>query len=299
MSKASDLLKEGMLKRSLERDEIRKSGLGQEADISLNLELSAEGGVNLPVNMIDPSPFQLRRVFPQEYVEGLAESIRNEGLNQPVVVVKRDGRFQLVAGENRLRAFKYLGMEDIPAIIRHIDDSAAARAGVADNLQHNNISDYETFIGLTILKESGVKTTAELSRIIGRDRKHIWRLFQYGDLPEAVIQMLNVNPNLFGCTCAEELASFSIKGHGELVTQAVEKIKENKLKQMSAGGWIESKLSVKKRLSVKEPLKINGGKEIGSLTVLNNKIEINITDITDINLIEQIKSLILASMTKR
>lgn len=294
MSKA-DEMRALMEARAEERRQSRESGLTQDADASLNIELGVEGGVKLPMNLIDPSPFQLRRVFPQDYIEGLAESIRNEGLNQPIVVVRRGERFQLIAGENRFRAYKYLGEDQIPAIIRHIDDIAAARSVVADNLQHNTISDYESYLGLVILKESGVKTHSELARIIGRDRKHIWRLFHYAELPEKVIQMLESEPALFGCNCAEILADFTLKGHGDLVTQAVEKIKESKLKQMSAGSWIESKLQVKKRLTVKQPLLI-GNKEIGSITVKDNKIEINVTNDDDIDLIENIRTLILTSM---
>lgn len=294
MSKKDELRNE-MVARAKERDLIRASGI-IEKDMSLGIEMRGEGGVYIDINLIHPSPYQLRRVFPQEYIESLAESIRNEGLNQPIVVVKRGDIYELIAGENRHRACKYLGMEEILCVIRNVDDNLAARSVVADNLQHNTLSDYETFIGLTILENMGIKTASEQSRIIGRDRKHIWRVMQFKNMPEKVIDMLEVEPGLFGASCAEILASYVEAGHDELVLQAVEKIKENKIKQMSAGTWIESKLQVKPLTRVKEPLKLIGGKEIGNIIINNNKIEINITDVSDNLLIDKIKALIMNSM---
>ena len=81
----------------------------------------------LPLHVIDPNPMQPRKTFDEEYIEELSRSIDENGLLQPITVrKKKDGRFELVAGECRLRATKMLEWQDIPAIVSEMDDQKSA-----------------------------------------------------------------------------------------------------------------------------------------------------------------------------
>lgn len=98
----------------------------------------------LPVEKITPSPFQARAVFDELELKKLAVSILQNGLLQPVSVrPTADGRYQLIAGERRLRACKLAGMESIPAIIYHFEDEKTAALSLLENLQREQLNPFE------------------------------------------------------------------------------------------------------------------------------------------------------------
>ena len=105
--------------------------------------------VALPVEQIEPSPYQARRSFDEAELAGLAASIKENGLLQPVTV-RRTGpdRYELVAGERRLRACKLAGMDKVPAIIRDCEDSQTAALGLLENIQRADLDPFEQARGL-------------------------------------------------------------------------------------------------------------------------------------------------------
>src|SRR6266536_3803910 len=94
----------------------------------------------LPLGLIDASPFQPRLAFNDDRLAELAASIRAHGVLQPLLVRRNGSRFELVAGERRLRAPRLAGLDAIPAIIREYDDSQAREAGLIENLQREDIT---------------------------------------------------------------------------------------------------------------------------------------------------------------
>src|SRR5215831_11255917 len=86
------------------------------------VETTTFGLEQVPVGLIVPNPLQPRRNFPEETLRELAESIRASGVLQPVLLRRADGKYQLVAGERRLRAAKLAGLESVPAVIRDLED---------------------------------------------------------------------------------------------------------------------------------------------------------------------------------
>ena len=103
----------------------------------------------LPIEEIEPSPFQARRAFDAQELAGLALSIRQNGLLVPISVRKRtNGRFELVAGERRLRACKMAGMKRIPAILCRYDDNESAALGLLENLQRQGLDPFEQARGI-------------------------------------------------------------------------------------------------------------------------------------------------------
>lgn len=124
--------------------------------------------VALPVEQIEPSPYQARRVFDQEELAGLAASIRENGLLQPVTV-RRLGpdRYELIAGERRLRACKLAGMDRVPAILRDYQDDQTAALSLLENIQRADLNPFEQARGLQDVLALWGCTQAEAAKRLG------------------------------------------------------------------------------------------------------------------------------------
>ena len=104
--------------------------------------------VQLPVEDIHPSPYQARTTFNEQELAGLAQSIRENGLLQPITVRKTDSGYELVAGERRLRACKLARMETISAILCDCGDQRTAALGLLENIQREDLNPFEQAQGL-------------------------------------------------------------------------------------------------------------------------------------------------------
>jgi ParB family chromosome partitioning protein len=107
----------------------------------------AQGYQEIQVHLVEPSPYQARREIAAEQLAELAESIRSEGLLQPIVVRRQGERYQLVAGERRWRAFQLLNIRSIPARIVEASDASAASIGLIENLQREGLNPIEEALG--------------------------------------------------------------------------------------------------------------------------------------------------------
>lgn len=128
----------------------------------------------LPLCDIDPNPMQPRKTFDEEYIEELSRSIDENGLLQPITVrKKKDGRFELVAGECRLRATKRLEWKDIPAIVSELDDQKSAVLAVIENLQRKNLSYFEEAQAYATLMERWNLTQQQLAEQLGKSQSAV------------------------------------------------------------------------------------------------------------------------------
>ena len=122
----------------------------------------------LPIDAIRPSPFQARTSFDEQELAGLAQSIRENGLLQPISVRKTaDGSYELVAGERRLRACKLAKMQTIPAILCNYSDERNAALGLLENLQRENLNPFEQAQGLRDVMVLWDCTQAEAAKRLG------------------------------------------------------------------------------------------------------------------------------------
>ena len=121
----------------------------------------------LPLNAIQPSPWQARTVFDETEIAALAVSILQNGLLQPVTVRKIQGGYQLIAGERRLRACRLAKLEQIPAILGDYDDRQAAALGLLENLQRQQLDPFDTARGLREVIRLWGCTQAEAARRLG------------------------------------------------------------------------------------------------------------------------------------
>lgn len=148
---------------------------------------------SLPVVAISPNPFQPRREFNEEELGDLRRSIRENGLLQPLVVrptADGDGRYELVAGERRLRAVAELGWREVPAVVRAVDDRTLLVLALVENIQREALNPIEEAEGFRVLGEEFELTQAEIAAAVGRSRPAVANSLRLLRLPPSVRRML-------------------------------------------------------------------------------------------------------------
>jgi ParB family chromosome partitioning protein len=158
---------------------------------------SKSGGVDvrtLPVDSIEPNPFQPRREFEEQELADLAASIGENGLLQPVVVRPagsgKPRRWELVAGERRWRAVQRLGWAEIPALVRPLDDRAMLVVALVENLQRAELSPLEEATGYQRLIDEFQLSQQQVAEMVGRDRSTVANALRLLQLPASVRRLL-------------------------------------------------------------------------------------------------------------
>jgi len=156
------------------------------------------------VDVIDPNPYQPRKVFPKEEIEALAQSISEAGLLQPVTIRPNGERYQLIAGERRLRAHKLLGKPTIEALVSEAEEGDMAVFALAENIDREDLSDYEIGKALRQVEEL-FPSRKRLAESLGMGRQDMYRYFAFDDLPDPIKARLDLNPRLLGRSAADGL----------------------------------------------------------------------------------------------
>ena len=146
--------------------------------------------VQLPVHLIEPSPYQPRAVFDDERIDELCQTIRTHGIIQPVVVRKNGERYELVAGERRLRAVKKLELETIPGIVGECSDSQAASMALIENLQREGLTAIEEATAYQQLIDLHGLTQESLAQRLGKGQSTIANKLRLLQLPQSVQEAL-------------------------------------------------------------------------------------------------------------
>lgn len=173
-----------------------KRGLGRGLDALLGdqeaegEEASAQGVRTIPVDMIRPGPYQPRKRMDEEALQELAESIRSQGIVQPVVVRERpeDGEYELIAGERRWRAAQKAGLEDVPALIRSLENAQALEVALIENIQREELTPLEEARAFERLTREFELTHEAMAERVGRNRATISNTLRLLRLPESVQQ---------------------------------------------------------------------------------------------------------------
>ncbi|NNK91643.1 MAG: ParB/RepB/Spo0J family partition protein [Acidimicrobiia bacterium] len=163
----------------------RKSGLGRGLDALIPVDRSTSGVV--PVDAVDPNPQQPRSRFDEEALEGLAASIREVGVLQPIVVRPEGERYVLVAGERRLRASRMAGLDDIPAVIRGTGDATTSLTeALIENVQREDLSPLEEAGAFRQLMEDFGLRHDDIAARVGKSRTTVTNVLRLLQLPASV-----------------------------------------------------------------------------------------------------------------
>jgi ParB family chromosome partitioning protein len=145
---------------------------------------------NVPVATIDPNPLQPRRVFENARLEELAQSIRANGIIQPLIVRKAGDRLQLVAGERRLRAAKLAGLDTVPVVVQTISDDHLLEITLIENIQREDLNPIETAIAFDRLGTELNLNADEIGRRTGKDRSTVANTIRLLQLPQDLQQLV-------------------------------------------------------------------------------------------------------------
>lgn len=144
----------------------------------------------LPVDSIHPNPHQPRRSFTQPELEELADSIRELGVLQPLTVRRRDGQWELVAGERRLRAAKLAGLDAVPCLSIQTDSQSSSMMALVENLQRRDLDFWEEALALRCLIDTYHVSQEELARRIGKSQSAVANKLRLLGLPQGVLELL-------------------------------------------------------------------------------------------------------------
>jgi len=147
----------------------------------------------LPIEKLFPGKFQPRRVFNQNAIDDLAESVREKGILQPILVrpVGDQERFEIIAGERRWRAAQKANLHEVPVIVRELADVDALEIALIENLQRQDLSPLEEAEGYRRLMNEFRHTQEELSKAVGKSRSHVANTMRLLALPDPVKNLLD------------------------------------------------------------------------------------------------------------
>jgi len=175
----------------------KKSGLGKGLDILLSSALLTDTSAKtesihyLDLDNIVPSQYQPRQEFDQEALSTLADSIRVQGVVQPIIVRGLSGgQYELIAGERRWRASALAGLTQIPAIIRELSDEATLAVALVENIQRENLNPLEEAIAMQRLINEFAMTHQEIARVVGKSRASVTNLLRLLTLDSDIKRML-------------------------------------------------------------------------------------------------------------
>lgn len=147
---------------------------------------SRERVLTVPVQRIHPCPLQPRKDFPEETLRELADSIKAQGIIQPLIVRERGDGYQLIAGERRLRAAQMAGLITVPVVVRQVDDRTALEMMLVENLQRENLNPLEEALGYAELMNQFHLTQEEAAAKVGRSRAAVANAVRLLKLPPEI-----------------------------------------------------------------------------------------------------------------
>ena len=221
----------------------RPRGMGRGLAAILSPTIPAEGSEaspelrTLPVELIAPNPRQPRQSFDEEALLGLADSLRERGLLQPVLVRPRPGgTYELIAGERRWRAAQLAGLDTVPAVVREHADRDSLELALIENMAREDLNPVEEARACALLVEELGLSREEIGRRVGRSRVAVSNLMRLLDLPDEVLELV-----------AEGRLS---EGHGRALLTASDHGDRRRLGRWAADeGWTVRETEAQARLA--------------------------------------------------
>ncbi len=171
----------------------KRLGRGISALIPEKQEEETSKGTTIQVSSIIPNKYQPRKKFDEARLSELKDSIREKGLIQPIIVRSVDGGYELIAGERRFRAVKELGLTEIPAIIKEVNDSDSLKLSLIENIQREELNAIEEANAFKRLMDEFNLTQDEISRMVGKDKSTVSNTLRLLALPSMIQKFVEEN----------------------------------------------------------------------------------------------------------
>ena len=170
----------------------RQGGLGKYGVDAIFSELKEDSeGTELNLDQLSPNPFQPRSDFDQEKLDELAQSIKEHGIIQPIVVRHVEGKYQIVAGERRWRAAQIAGLEKVPVVVKEMDDASMMQMALIENVQREDLNPMEEALAYKRLMEEFELKQDEVASRVGKSRSAVANSVRLLNLPEEVQNLVS------------------------------------------------------------------------------------------------------------
>ncbi|AHC39627.1 ParB/RepB/Spo0J family partition protein [Ehrlichia muris] len=246
--------------------------------------ISTDTHLTMPINLLNPSTSQPRKIFDQESLRELAESISKHGIIQPIIIRKNPNKkgYEIIAGERRWRASILAKLKSVPVIVKEISDNQCLELSIIENIQRQDLTPIEEAEAYFNLTNTFSYTHEDLASTIGKSRSHITNMIRILSLPPSIKSMINNKLISFGHARAlintenpEEIAQKIISSNlnvrqTELLIKNLQKPYKNKIQK----NLIELEQSLSEILKLQ--VKINGLQNKGSIIIkYNNTQQLN------------------------
>ena len=248
--------------------------------------------IELKLSELRPNPYQPRKVFDAEKLQELANSIKEHGVFQPIIVKKSIKGYEIIAGERRYKASQLAGKETIPAIVRDFTDENMMEIALLENLQRENLNSIEEATAYQKLLASLKVTQEELANKLGKSRSHITNMLGLLELPEEVKNLIAEEK----ITMSHARVLSKMKDKDEIINLANKIVDENlnvrAIEQASQNPTVEKKHKLKTKVKKESEYKYieeSISEKLGTKVKINNKkILISFTNNNDLNRILEI-----------
>lgn len=245
------------------------------------------------INLADlrPNPYQPRKIFNEEELIDLANSIKEMGVFQPIIVKKSIKGYEIIAGERRYRASLRAGKSTIPAIIRDLSDEQMMEIALLENLQRANLSAIEEAFAYKSMIEKLNMTQEQLSKRVGKSRSHITNMLGLLKLPKEIQELVIKNSLSMGHARALSKISDSDKISSLAKKVVDENLSVRQLEQLSSSDNIEKNVKIKRKpvdSSLKYVEDLLREKLDAKVKIKDKKLIISYTNVDDLNRILEI-----------
>ena len=256
-------------------------------------ETPKEEIVDIKIDELRSNPYQPRKVFDQEALQELSDSIKQHGVFQPIIVKKSIHGYEIIAGERRVKASKMAGLDTVPAIIREFDDTEMMEIALLENLQREDLNPFEEANAYVKIMEAKNLTHDELAKVLGKSQSYITNTVGLLRLPDNIRDLV-INGKL-SMTHARILSKMSDISTINLLADRI--VKENlsvrDLEEIAKGNNIDKLVKVRRRVKesdreYKYAEELLCEKLDSKVRVYKNKIEVKFSNADDLNRILEI-----------